>query len=269
MSRIVVNLQSEPEKAASTGRQPSSNYGSFVPNTVAPKPKKKRRLFLKILLVLGGLLLLGAVIATVAGYWWWANLQKSPAYSLALLVDAARKDDKQTVEQFLDTNAIVDDFVPQVTEKATERYGRGFPPQVVAKATQQLQPLVQQVLPQIKETAKREIPLIIKEKAKNAPEVSPMVLAVGLGRLINVEQNGDLATIKANLQSRPVELKMQRAGDRWKVVGARDDALADKIADQVAQKVQAIIIQRQTGGKPVSNKDLIDDITRQIQQIIP
>ncbi len=268
MSKIVVNLQPEPEKAVAAGQSRSSSQ-TFAPSAIAVKPKKKRRLFLKILLVLGGLLVAAAIVGAVAGYWWWTNLQKSPAYSLALLVDAARKDNKPNVEKYLDTDAVVDDFVPQVTEKATERYGRGFPPQVVAKATQQLQPLLQQVLPQIKETAKREIPQIIKEKAKSAPDVSPWVLAVGLGRVINVVQTGDTATVKADLQSRPVEIKMQRTGDRWKIVGAKDDQLADKIADQVAQKVQAIVIQRQTGGKPISNKDLIDDITRQIQQLIP
>jgi hypothetical protein len=268
MSRIVVNLQPESERAVSSG-QSRTNPSSFAPNTIASKPKKKRGLFLKLLLVLMCLLLVGTVVGAVAGYWWWTNLQKSPAYSLALLVDASRIDDKQSVEQFLDTNAIVDDFVPQVTEKAKERYGRGFPPQVVAKATQQLQPLLQQALPQIKEAARREIPLIIKEKAKAAPQVSTWVLAAGLGRVINVEQTGDTATVKADLQSRPVELKMQRTGDRWKVIGAKDDELADKIADQVAQKIQAIIIQRQTGGKPISNKDLVDDITKQIQQLIP
>ena len=268
MSKIVVNLQPEPEKTVNTGRSHAAQP-SFAPNVIAAKPKKKRSLFLKILLVLVGLLFVAAIVGAVAGYWWWTNLQKSPAYSLALLVDAARKDNKPSIEQYLDTDAVVDDFVPQVTEKATERYGRGFPPQVVAKATQQLQPLLQQVLPQIKETAKREIPQIIKEKAKSAPDVSPWMLAVGLGRVINVVQTGDTATVKADLQSRPVELKMQRTGDRWKIVGAKDDQLADKIADQVAQKVQAIIIQRQTGSKPISNKDLIDDITKQIQQLIP
>lgn len=268
MSKIVVNLQPEPEQAVSAERS-RSGASSFAANARATKPKRKRSLFFKILLILGGLLFVAAIGGAIAGYWWWTNLQKSPAYSLALLVDAARKDNKPSVEQFLDTNAIVDDFVPQVTEKAAGRYGRGFPPQVVAKATQQIQPMLQQVLPQIKETAKREIPLIIKEKAKAAPEVSPWIMAIGLERLINIEQTGDTAIVKANLQSRPVELKMQRTGERWKVVGAKDDELADKIADQVAQKILALVNQRQTTGKPISNKDLIDDITKQIQQIIP
>lgn len=268
MSRIVVDLQSQSEKSA-TGKEFEANSRGFASNTVAPKTPKKRRLWLKILLVLASLLLFGAVAAGIAGYWWWTNLQKSPAYSLALLIDAARKDDQPTVEQFLDTNAVIDDFVPQITEKATERYGRGFPPQVVAKATKQLQPLLQQILPQIKEIAKREIPRIIKERAAVAPEVSPAVLAMGLERIVNIEQNSDTATVTAELQSRTVELKMQRNGDRWQIVGAKDEALADKIADQVAQKVLATVTQRQTAGKPISNKDLIDDITRQIQQIIP
>ena len=268
MSKFVVDLQPKAEQAAPAGRQPLSKT-AYAAHTSSPLPKRKRGLFFKILLSLGGLLFVAAIIVAVGGYWWWTNLEKSPAYSLALLVDAARKDDKPTIEKFLDTNAVVDSFVPQVTAKATERYGRGFPPLVVAKATQQLQPLLLQALPQIKEIARREIPQVIKEKAKIAPDVSPFVLAIGLGRIINVEQTGDTAIVKAEVQARAVEIKMQRNGDRWKIVGAKDDALADKIADQVAQKVLALVNQRQTTGKPISNKDVVEDITRQIQQLIP
>ncbi len=268
MSKIVVNLQPESSQGATAEKKFSPSPSAVAPNATLPKPQRRGLLF-KVLLVLAGLFLLAAVVGGTAGYWWWTNLQKSPAYSLALLIDAARKDDQPGVEQFLDTNAVIDDFVPQITEKATERYGRGFPPPVVAKATQQLQPLLRQVLPQIKEIARREIPRIIKEKSQAAPQTSPVVLAIGLGRVITVDETGDAAKVTANFQSREIEFRMRRNGDRWQIIGAKDEALADKIADQVAQKVLATVTQRQTTGKTVSNKDLIDDITRQIQQIIP
>lgn len=261
MSKIRVDLQPKPENIAPATNGMRPNAPAFIPQPVGAKPKKKRRIFLKILLALFVLLLIGAVALAGIGYWWWTSVQKSPQYSIALLVDAARKDDQKQIDQLVDTNAVVDDFVPQITAKAKERYGRGFPPQVVQRAEAMLQPLI----PAIKERARKEVPRLIREKAQAVPEVSPFVLAVGIGRAVTVEETGDNATLKAELQNRAVELKMKRSGtDRWQIVGVKDDFLADKIADEVAQKILAIVNQKQTGGKKTSPADLIKDIEKQI-----
>ena len=49
----------------------------------------RRYLSLTALILIGVLLVL-----LVSGYAWWRSFEKSPAYSLALLVDAAQRDDR-------------------------------------------------------------------------------------------------------------------------------------------------------------------------------
>ena len=221
---------------------------------------KKRGGCGRVLLILGVVLLVGAVAAAVGGYFYWLNFQKSPAYSLALLIDAARKDDKPQVEQFLDTNAVVDDFVPQVVAKATERYGRGFPPQIVAKATQILQPL----LPAVKDAARQKIPQIIRDKAQTVPNRPAWQIALGVGQYAKIEQTADTATVKTDVEGSEVSLTMRRDGNRWKVVGLHDDKLADKIAEDVAQKVLAVAAQKQKGGAG-ANKETVEQIKKQLE----
>jgi hypothetical protein len=152
--RIIVSLdQPKPVVPAAQKQRVAVATPSFL-GQADNGPVKKGSIIKKILVVTGILLVLGVLAGGIAGYLWWTNLQRRPAYSLALLIDAARRDNKPQVEQLFDTNAVVDDFVLQVIDKAKERYGRGFPPQVVARATQLLTP----ILPAVKDRAKQEIP---------------------------------------------------------------------------------------------------------------
>src|SRR5258708_32572417 len=91
---------------------------------------------------IAGLVLLSVlVVAGVGGFLYYQRLKREPQYSLALLVDAAKRDDKTEIDSLIDINAVVDDFMPQVTDKAIELYGRGLPPQVVAQVAQIATPL--------------------------------------------------------------------------------------------------------------------------------
>lgn len=269
MSKITVNLE-QP----STGNAPQKNapkaFGSSpapMPNDAAPKSKSRRGLLGKILLVLGVLILLGGVAAAAGGYWWWTSLQKSPAYSLALLVDGARKDEPQTIEKYFDTNAVVEDFVSQLKDKTKERYGRGAPAAQLQQATLMFEKMLPEILPQIKKAAAQRIPQIIKEKAASAPQMSPWMMAAGIGRVATIEQSGDTATVKTEFQARQVELKMQKSGTTWKIVSVKDDVLADQIAEQVTQKVLAILSKKPGGLSKMPDKKTIEEIKKQLEQI--
>src|SRR6202521_5884498 len=52
--------------------------------------------------------------ALVGGYFWWRHYQSQPAYSLALLVDAAQRNDDAEIDRLLDMDKITTDFVTQV-----------------------------------------------------------------------------------------------------------------------------------------------------------
>src|SRR5437762_615870 len=72
----------------------------------------------RILLIIAAvfILILGGLGA--GGYLWWRRYQGSPAYALALLVEATQRNDKQAVDTILDTDKIAADFVSQVRARA-------------------------------------------------------------------------------------------------------------------------------------------------------
>ncbi len=103
MSRFVVNL-AEPENAANSG---GGNAPAFLSPPVQNEKPKKRGGCLKILGVLGGLLTVLILGAAIGGYFYWQSVKQTPAYSLALLVDAARRDDTAQMEKLADMHAWV------------------------------------------------------------------------------------------------------------------------------------------------------------------
>ncbi|MDQ3132177.1 MAG: DUF2939 domain-containing protein, partial [Acidobacteriota bacterium] len=143
MSKFVIDLN---EKSMPDVRK-TPTFGAYQ----EPKAKSK---FVKIIGITA--VLLGAVlmIAAIGGYFYWQSYKNTPQYSLALLIDAARRGDQAAVDQLIDTDAVVDDFMPQITDKAVELYGRGLPPQALAKVAQVAAPF----LPAVKDRAKAELP---------------------------------------------------------------------------------------------------------------
>src|SRR5690348_17246673 len=96
-NRIVINLdQNQPR--AFRGNRSRGGFGRVL-------------MFIAIIL----LLVLGGVAA--GGYFWWRHYQGGPAYSLALLADAAQRNDSATVDGILDTDKITADFVSQVRQR--------------------------------------------------------------------------------------------------------------------------------------------------------
>jgi hypothetical protein len=52
------------------------------------------------------------VMSCSAGFMYWRSLRQTPQYSLALLIDAARRDDKAAVGNLVGIDKVADDFVP-------------------------------------------------------------------------------------------------------------------------------------------------------------
>src|SRR5690349_16707116 len=153
MSKFVVDLN-EPQVTV----PPKTDLSS----PTIPEPKKRRGC-LRIFLVLGAVFGIFLLIGAIAGFFYWQSVKSTPQYSLALLVDAARRDDKDKVAQLIDTEQVVNNFMPQIAAKATELYGRNLPPQVISRVAQIVTPL----MPAIKEKARAELPNFIREKTEN------------------------------------------------------------------------------------------------------
>ncbi len=210
--------------------------------------------------------LLGVVLlAMIGGYLYWRSFYGTPQYSLALLVDAAKRDDKAAVDALVDTNAVVDDFVPQIAVKAAEMYGKGLPTSVLEKLVRVAAP----ILPAVKDRAKAELPRVIRERSERFGDVPFFAMVIGSSRYLDFVVEGDNATVKSKLADRPFEVKMRRKGDIWQIVGVKDEALATDIARKVGQELIAIAtggINKKTGDKlGVGN---ISDLLRQAEELV-
>ena len=175
-------------------------------------------------------------ISCSAGFFYWRSLKSTPQYSLALLVDAARRDDKAEVGRLVDIDKVVDDFMPQIMSSAVEMYGRGLPPETITSLSVVAQP----ILPALKDRARNELPRVIRERTEKFDRVPFAAIVMGADRYLDISIKGDLADIKSKIEDKPLELKMKRVGDRWVVVGVHDQELSNKIARTVGQQIIAI-----------------------------
>lgn len=208
---------------------------SETSQNTSPEPKKRRGC-LRILGILGIISLILLLIGAIGGYFYWQSVKKNPQYSLALLVDAARRDDKETVAQLIDTEAVVNNFVPQISEKAVELYGRNLPPQIINKVALLVAPL----MPSIKEKAKEELPPLIREKTEKLDRVPYWAIALFAERGLDIKIDGDLATIKSKNPDQPAEFTMKRDRQIWKITAIKDEKLAQKVAEKIGQQIIAL-----------------------------
>src|SRR5882724_10186108 len=175
--------------------------------------------FIAIILVV---VIIGAL---AGGYFWWRHYQSQPAYSLALLVDAAQRNDGAEIDLLLDMDKITTDFVKQV--KARVPGSSLLPAQIEQTLTPKLNPTVRDEL--IKEVQR------LTERAKGKP--FPLV-ALAVPYLVDIKQDGSAATAEMKLQDEQIKLTMQTdAAGRWQTVAIQDDKLADIIADNVKKNL--------------------------------
>ncbi len=228
MSKFVIDFK-ESQKVIET----DVPWTASAPEFSGYQKPKKRGVFVKVLGVLAVLLVLVLIVGGVGGYFYWRHLKTTPQYSLALLVDAARRDDRKTVDELVDTDAVVDDFMPQITGKAVELYGRGLPPATLAKIERVAAPL----MPAVKLRAREEIPNLIREKTQKFDKVPFWAIALGADRYVDITSENDKAFINSKLQERQLNLTMKRSGDKWQVIGVKDEELARQIAEKIGQQI--------------------------------
>ncbi len=217
--------------------------------------QKSRRLFL----IAGTVAVTTIVAVMAAGFLYYQSFKGTPQYSLALLVDAAKRNDSSEMASLIDTDAIVDDFMPQVTSKAVELYGRGQSPDVLQKVAKLALPL----LPAIKDRAKAELPRVIRERTDRFGYVPFFAMVMGAEEYLEITVTGNIAVIQSKIAERPLEIKMRRNGARWQIVGVRDEQLATAIARKVGQEIMAIAV---GGGRNATDQFGIGNLTDLLRQ---
>ena len=190
----------------------------------------------KVILAIAGVLIAVVGIALVGGFLYWRSFEDTPQYSLALLVDAARRDDQAQVDEIVEIDAIVDEFLPQITGKAVELYGRGLSPQTIARVAKVATP----VMPALKERARVRLPNLIRKKTERFESVPFAAMVLGADQYLDIRPDGNTAVLRSKLPEHSFEVRMHRNGNRWKIVGVRDEALATEIAQRVGQEIIAV-----------------------------
>jgi len=194
-----------------------------------------------------GLVVVGLLLALLVGsYAWWQSFKKSPPYSVALLMDAAQRDDVQAVETMIDADKIAQGFIPQVIDSLAAA-GSPLPPQARAA----LPAVIPQLLPRVRETMRDEMARALKGLSQNESSSLPFFAkALGVRQMATVDENGDAANVSLKAGERAFELSMQRDGERWKVVTVKDPQLASEIAARLAASIPAAQQQQQQQNQP-------------------
>lgn len=219
--RIVINVDGPPSQT--TVRRPGAGG-------------RKPRRWLRVLGILVGLILLVVVVAAVGGFLWWRNYQTTPAYTLALLIDAAQRNDAAEFEKRINDDEIAKNMIATVSQKAAGRYGLAMNSSVQS----QIDKVVPSLLPGLKQTIHNEVVKQIKQVAAKSEPQPFILLLVGIPRLVTVTTEGDTAKVKAPLSDRTIELTMQRDADRWKVTEFKDDVVVQRVVDNVMKDLPAI-----------------------------
>ena len=206
-----------------------------------------------------------AVLAcSIGSYLYWQSLRSTPQYSLAMIVDSAKRDDQEGVSKLVDTDAVVEDFVPQVTGKAIELYGRGLSSNVIQRVTRIAAP----VMPAVKDRARAELPGAIRQKTAAFGDVPFAAMVLGAETYLDIKIEGDLAKVRSKLPEHDFELQMIRDGEQWKVASVRDDELATRIARRIGQEIIAIASNGSASNKGQLGIKNINELLREAEEIL-
>lgn len=207
------------------------------------QPSTKRRW---LWLIPGGVLIVGLLIC-IAG---WQYFKTTPAYALALLVDAAQQGDSGTFDQVVDLDQVIDNFIAQIAPRSV----LGPSTQLVASVRTRLQSLAPETSTRIKMAVREEIQKRTSELAGSTGSRPFFVTALGMPFVSDIKQTGDMAQVKIN-RTDEVELVMERREGSWKVVALQDQALAARVVQGIVKAL------------PRSDANLEEQMRRQLDAL--
>lgn len=217
--RIVINLD-----AASKGAR-------------APGTKAKRSGRLRKMLAFFAAFVVVLVLASAGGaYLWWRHYQTTPAYSVALLIDAAQRNEMTEFNKHVDDDEIAKRMVTNVTQKVAARYGVALN----ASIQREIDNVMPRLMPRVKQTIHDEVGKEIKEFAAKSDPRPFILIALAVPRFVAITTENDTAKASAKLNERTINLSLKRDNDQWKVVEVNDDVLVQRIVDSVINEFPAI-----------------------------
>jgi hypothetical protein len=177
-------------------------------------------------LIPAALLIVGLVVC-VSG---WLYFKTTPAYALALLVDAAQQSDRATFDEVVDLDQVIDNFIAQSPPGSA----LGSTTQLVMSVRTQLQSLAPETTETVKAAVREEIQKRTSELAGSSGSRPFLVTALAMPFVSEINQTGDIARAKMN-KTDEVELVMERREGSWKVVSLQDQALAARVVQGIVK----------------------------------
>ena len=205
----------------------------------------------RILAIIGVVLLILLIAVGLGGYFWWQNFKSQPAYTLALLIDAAQRDDKPEVERLLDYDKVSASFVSDVRARVS---GGSI---INGILPSQLDQMAANITPQLKETLREVLPAEVRRVTEEAKGKPVFLIALSAPYFADIKQNGANSTVDLKFKDEQIQLTMQQAENRWRVISIRDDRLTNIIAD-AAKK-----------GASQRGSQFQDEITRRLRELQP
>jgi hypothetical protein len=219
-NRIVINL----DESRSSGGMRRGFAG-----------KKMRGGLGRLLIIIAVVLLLLCGGVAGGGYLWWRHYQNSPAYSLAILADAAQRNDTATIDGIFDTDKVTDDLVSQVKQRTTGSASSTISSLWPTQADSALSSLS----PKLKQTVHDEFVKELKRLTEPAAGKPFIVVALAITRFADIKEENNVAHATVNIKDEHLQLTMQPATPpgRWRITAVQDDKLATIIADSVKRNL--------------------------------
>jgi uncharacterized membrane protein len=199
------------------------------------------------------LLLVGGVAA--GGFFWWRHYQNSPTYALAILADAAQRNDRATIDSMFDIDKVCDDLVAQARQTTTGSVGSAINSVLPVQTDSALQALT----PKLRETVHEELIKELQrltEPAKGKPFV---LVALAINRFADIKEENNVAQAKVDLKDEHLQLTMtpatQPSGAQWRITSVQDEKLANVLAESVKRNLST------------SGTDVTDEVKKQLDKV--
>ena len=225
------------------------------PNQPGARKRRSGRGLGKPLLIIVIIVLVIGVGLTLGGLFWWRSYQSGPSYALAVMVDAAQRDDIATVDSFLDIPRIGSDFTAQVRQR--------MPTPSVASSLlpSQADAIKSSASAKLNETIHAQLVKEIKDLTAVAAGKPFVLIALAVPRYVDMKQTDKTAQATVNIKDEQIQLTMQTDGlsgssvGGWKVIAVKDDKLAKMVGEAIMQSA------------PSTGTQIEDQIKRQLDKV--